>query len=158
MSRKSNSRPNPRRAKLQPETSQVAQQFLKAYEESRHRLRIKETTRTPSGQTIDWVPIESQIPRGKIATPPPTSTRGVAASESNQRAAHFELTDSSVAGRRSGQLAFAEAKGRWTPAHAASITPAVRATRPIWILSRHERRVCDLLWLPGYAQCLGLHL
>jgi hypothetical protein len=31
-------------------------------------LKIVKTTATPSGQTIDWVPIESQHPSGKIAT------------------------------------------------------------------------------------------
>ncbi len=42
--------------------------------ESRQRgLKIIHTTRTPSGQTIDWVPIESQHPSGKIASPPPGS-------------------------------------------------------------------------------------
>lgn len=34
-------------------------------------LKIVKTTTTPSGQTIDWVPIESQVPSGKIATAPP---------------------------------------------------------------------------------------
>jgi hypothetical protein len=34
-------------------------------------LKIVKTTTTPSGQTIDWVPIESQNPSGKIATAPP---------------------------------------------------------------------------------------
>ncbi len=33
-------------------------------------LKIVKTTTTPSGQTIDWVPIESQHPSGKIASPP----------------------------------------------------------------------------------------
>jgi len=35
------------------------------------RLEVVKTTTTPRGQTIDWVPIESQYPGGKIATPPP---------------------------------------------------------------------------------------
>jgi hypothetical protein len=34
-------------------------------------LKIVKTTITPSGQTIDWVPIETQHPLGKIATAPP---------------------------------------------------------------------------------------
>jgi hypothetical protein len=34
-------------------------------------LKIVKTTVTPSGQTLDWIPIESQVPTGKIATPPP---------------------------------------------------------------------------------------
>jgi hypothetical protein len=35
------------------------------------RLQIVKTTRTPRGQVIDWIPIESQHPKGVIATPPP---------------------------------------------------------------------------------------
>jgi len=35
------------------------------------RLNIVKTTTTPSGKTLDWVPIESQTANGKIATPPP---------------------------------------------------------------------------------------
>ena len=36
-------------------------------------LQIVKTTVTPHGQTIDWVPIASQHPSGKIATQPPMS-------------------------------------------------------------------------------------
>lgn len=35
------------------------------------RLRIAKTTRTPRGQLLDWIPVESQHPHGAIATPPP---------------------------------------------------------------------------------------
>jgi Neprosin len=38
------------------------------------RLRIVKTTPTPRGQLIDWIPIESQHPRGLIASPPPGPT------------------------------------------------------------------------------------
>ncbi len=38
---------------------------------ARWRRQVVVTTRTPGGQTLDWVPIESQIRRGKIAQPPP---------------------------------------------------------------------------------------
>lgn len=41
-------------------------------EQRQRRLDIVATTRTPSGKTVDWVPIESQVPNGEIATPPPT--------------------------------------------------------------------------------------
>lgn len=44
------------------------------YFEQRHqRLQIVKTTTSPSGQTIDWVPVESQHPRGEIASPPPAA-------------------------------------------------------------------------------------
>jgi hypothetical protein len=35
------------------------------------QLKAVKTTRTPSGQILDWVPIESQYTHGKIATAPP---------------------------------------------------------------------------------------
>src|SRR5205823_6495402 len=35
------------------------------------RLTIVETSETRRGQVIDWIPIESQHPRGEIASPPP---------------------------------------------------------------------------------------
>jgi hypothetical protein len=45
---------------------------LTAYFEARaQRLRIVKTTKTPGGQIIDWVPIESQHPKTQIASPPP---------------------------------------------------------------------------------------
>ena len=40
-------------------------------EERAQRRDIVATTRTPSGQVIDWVPVESQVPGRQIATPPP---------------------------------------------------------------------------------------
>lgn len=35
------------------------------------RLKIARTTKTARGQTLDWIPIESQHPKGLIASPPP---------------------------------------------------------------------------------------
>ena len=46
-------------------------EIAKMLQERQGRLKIVKTTRTPSGQTLDWIPIESQSPI-KIATPPPT--------------------------------------------------------------------------------------
>ena len=59
------------------------------------RLNVAATTQTPSGQTLDWIPIASQQPGGRIASPPPapqTKTPGAPAV-----AARFELEDQSVA-------------------------------------------------------------
>ena len=39
------------------------------------RMEIVKTTSTPRGQTIDWIPIKSQQPQGRIATPPPKLVR-----------------------------------------------------------------------------------
>jgi hypothetical protein len=35
------------------------------------RLKIAKTTTTPSGRVLDWIPIESQVASGKVASPPP---------------------------------------------------------------------------------------
>jgi hypothetical protein len=68
-------------------------------------LKIVKTTTTPSGQTIDWVPIESQHPSGKIATPPPADLARVPSADSSAhpaalsriaKASTFELDDPRV--------------------------------------------------------------
>ena len=52
-----------------PDTSQALVDY---FESRRKKLNIVATTETPSGQVIDWVPIESQVPHDKIADPPST--------------------------------------------------------------------------------------
>ena len=48
------------------------QEMFRAWErERRQKLTIVATTVTRTGQTIDWIPIESQTPDGKVPTPPP---------------------------------------------------------------------------------------
>jgi hypothetical protein len=77
--------------KLNPELSQ----WLEARTSS---LQIAKTTHTPSGQTLDWIPIESQIAAGKIASAPPVTAMPVRSQEA-QRAVKpvtFELDDPSV--------------------------------------------------------------
>jgi hypothetical protein len=61
-------------------------------------LKIVKTTTTPSGQTLDWIPIESQVPSGKIATPPPTDHMPVRVIEAGKPVlpAPFELDDPKV--------------------------------------------------------------
>jgi hypothetical protein len=43
------------------------------FEERLSRRDVVATTTTTRGQLIDWVPVESQHPRGEIASPPPDS-------------------------------------------------------------------------------------
>jgi len=62
------------------------------YFAQRHsRLRIAKTTKMPSGQIIDWVPVESQIPTGRIPEPPPTADSQLLLPSSALRVAGFEL-------------------------------------------------------------------
>jgi Neprosin len=81
MSRKPLSNPHPRRraGKFQTKTKKSQPNYrafereIRNYFERRHKhLDIVATTRTRSGQILDWVPIESQLKsKAKIAQPPP---------------------------------------------------------------------------------------
>jgi Neprosin len=61
-------------------------------------LNIRKTTTTPSGQTLDWVPIESQAADGKIASPPPAHSMRARARDEKRpvRPVDFELDDPKV--------------------------------------------------------------
>ena len=67
----------PRGRKVKDATaSKRNQKEIRDYFKTRlERLEVVKTTRTPSGQTLDWVAIESQVARGKIADPPSDSIR-----------------------------------------------------------------------------------
>jgi hypothetical protein len=49
--------------------------LLAHFKRRQRRLEIVATTRTAHGQVLDWVPVESQIPGGVIAAPPPDRPR-----------------------------------------------------------------------------------
>jgi hypothetical protein len=61
-------------------------------------LKIVKTTVTPSGQTLDWIPIESQRPAGKIASAPPNNSMPVRTAEAQKpiKAVGFELDDQTI--------------------------------------------------------------
>ena len=62
----------PRRPVKKIELDTREKRRLKDYFEHRAtRQEVVTTTRTPLGQILDWVPIESQIRKGKIAKAPP---------------------------------------------------------------------------------------
>jgi hypothetical protein len=62
-------------------------------------LRITKTTQTPGGQTLDWVPIESQS-GGAVATPPPAAARTSAIVTAKQTSApiRFDIGEPGPAG------------------------------------------------------------
>jgi len=70
------------------EQNQLNPELVNWLKDRQVSLKIVKTTTTPSGQTIDWVPIESQHPSGKIATAPPA-----VALEYRAKASSFELDD-----------------------------------------------------------------
>lgn len=52
----------------------IREELYDYFGDRRRRLEIVKTTRTPSGQILDWVPIESQLPSArKLASPPSES-------------------------------------------------------------------------------------
>ncbi len=60
------------------------------------RLRVVKTTTTPSGQIIDWIPIESQSAAGRIASPPPMKIMPQSHESRPMSAISFELEDPCV--------------------------------------------------------------
>lgn len=75
-----------------PDNHRAFEKEIRDYFENRHkRLEIVATTRTPSGQLLDWVPIESQLKSGKIATPPPDRDIVIPRGKRRAALAKFEL-------------------------------------------------------------------
>ena len=68
-------------------------------EQRQSQLKIVKTTKSPTGQTLDWVPIESQAPGGKIAPPPPNhATRALVEDRTRPvKAAELEFQDAAEA-------------------------------------------------------------
>src|ERR1035441_7195731 len=76
----------------------VDQEIVRYHEQRLKRLRPVATTRTPSGQVLDWVPIESQHPHGTIASPPPTREERTKVATATTMAGTFEMEDVSQRG------------------------------------------------------------
>jgi Neprosin len=62
------------------------------------RLNIVKTTTTKHGRVIDWIPIESQTPSGKIASPPPDELLPVREHDEQKpiEPARFEFEDDAL--------------------------------------------------------------
>lgn len=54
-----------------PDVSKNEKEIREYFESRAARLDVVKTTKTPSGQILDWIKMESQTPRGRIASPPP---------------------------------------------------------------------------------------
>jgi hypothetical protein len=69
-------------------------------------LKIVKTTKTPSGQSLDWIPIESQDRRGKIASPPAKAFLPSHRADATRplQLARFELDDPSIERGPSGTV------------------------------------------------------
>jgi len=75
------------------DTKKNKAEILEYFRSRRTKLEIVKTTKTPSGQILDWVPIESQLPKGqKLATPPSESfTLDLGSGRQKVKAVEFEL-------------------------------------------------------------------
>ena len=82
------------------------EEIRRHFENRLARMEIRETTETPRGQIIDWVPIESQVRKGtRIAEPPPGGHTFVTPSKRHaDKLGHFELEDPKVARGPSGTV------------------------------------------------------
>jgi hypothetical protein len=64
----------PRARKLRrrrPLTKAEKRALIDYFEDRVSQLDVVATTKTPKGQILDWIDVNSQHPKGKIATPPP---------------------------------------------------------------------------------------
>ena len=71
------------------------EEIIRYFEERTRRRSIVKTTRTPSGQVLDWIPLESQNSKGLLAAPPPQSFIP-ASTRTGVKLASFELDDNTV--------------------------------------------------------------
>jgi hypothetical protein len=71
MIRNPNPRPDGSIPPVDVNTPELNPEIAEYFRARQRRLNVVQTTRAPSGQTLDWIPIESQVPTGAIASAPP---------------------------------------------------------------------------------------
>ncbi len=81
-----------------PSREENREALLAYFKERRSRLEVVATTRTPAGQILDWVPIKSQVGRGKGIADPPSGDEPIKATKGRQRLlpVTFELEDPEI--------------------------------------------------------------
>jgi neprosin-like protein len=78
-----------------PDLSRNEKELRDYFEGRLGRLDVIKTTKTPSGQILDWIKIESQVPTGQVASPPPEIDRLVyARGKMKDQLVKFELEES----------------------------------------------------------------
>ena len=63
-----------RRGVVKLDKEKIREELYDYFGERRRRLEVVKTTRTPRGQVLDWVPIGSQLSRGRKLASPPSET------------------------------------------------------------------------------------
>jgi hypothetical protein len=129
---------------------------LAAWLEARQSaLKIVKTTKTPSGQTVDWIPIESQVTKGKIASPPPAHVLPARVEDKHRpvKPVSFDLDDLKVERGPAGTV----------PVVRPNISQLTRTVelkdyltkKGRRIFSRHRQSRRDVLRLGRVSECLG---
>jgi hypothetical protein len=78
------------------EPTKPVEEIIRYFDERTKRLTIRSTTQTPSGQIIDWIPVESQLANGAVAKPPSASQSSNPLPSPESKEASFELTDPAI--------------------------------------------------------------
>lgn len=97
--RRENRRPTRRKGtETKIDKKKFREELTEYFQARRRRLEIVKTTRTPSGQILDWVPIKSQLRTGaKLASPPSESVSlQLGSGRRRVKPVRFELEDSRV--------------------------------------------------------------
>jgi hypothetical protein len=80
-----------------PDRKRYEKEIRTYFERRLRNLKVIKTTRTPSGQILDWIEIDSQVAGGKIASPPPIPVPLVyARGKLKDRVVKFELEDKKI--------------------------------------------------------------
>jgi hypothetical protein len=91
-----------RRERVPASEVRTTDEIVQYFDARRRRLKVVKTTRTPRGQVLDWVPVESQVADGNIATAPPRSVEAdvtgplPAGASAEAGRVSFELEDPAV--------------------------------------------------------------
>ncbi|MBS1517057.1 MAG: neprosin family prolyl endopeptidase [Bacteroidetes bacterium] len=72
-------------------------ELISYFEKRTSKLKIVKTTRTPGGQILDWIDINSQVRNGKIASPPPLEMIKAPAGRMKDTLSVFELEKKGIA-------------------------------------------------------------
>ena len=82
--------------KQSPDSSHFEKETFAYFQKRQKKLKIVATTKTPGGQILDWIPIESQHPKGIIAQPPPQSSLILPKGTKKEQIVKFELEHQEV--------------------------------------------------------------
>lgn len=81
-----------RKIKIDPiNVAKNKEEITNYFEKKQRNLKIVKTTKTESGQIIDWIDMKEQVPSGKIATPPALPKFDKSNAKEDEKIATFEL-------------------------------------------------------------------